>query len=76
MDFIERCQTRIFGVYQVRIRVQLDMFEDSEVAVQKSVATLWYDKDTLSFRESNAKKSKKVLHVDSWKNVEPTKQQQ
>lgn len=61
------------GWYEIRIRVQMDMFEDVADTMRKSTATAWYDGATKTFRESDAKKSKQVLHVDSWRKIENAK---
>lgn len=61
------------GWYEVKTRIQMDMFEDVEVTRQKSIMTAWYDGAAKTFRESDAKKSKQVLHVDSWRKVENAK---
>lgn len=58
------------GWYEIRIRVQLDMFEDAEITKRKSTATAWYDSVSKIFRESDAKNSKQVLHVDAWRKIE------
>lgn len=62
------------GWYEIRIRVQMDMFEDVDVTRQKSITTAWYDNETKTFNESNAKKSKQVLHVDAWRKKEKANQ--
>jgi hypothetical protein len=64
------------GWYEIRIRIQLDMFEDEETAKRKSIAVAWYDNETKTFKESNAKKSKQILHVNAWRKKEKTTQQE
>ena len=57
------------GWYEVKVRVQTDLFEDEETTRGKSVFPAWYDVDSACFRVSGGKRSGKVLHVDAWREM-------
>ena len=61
------------GWYEIRIRVQMDMFEDAEITKRKSTATAWYDSTAKIFKESNGGKSIRIFHVDAWRETSNAK---
>lgn len=58
------------GYYEVKVRVQLDMFEELFQAEKKSVVTAWYDAVSGTFKEKNTKNAKQVEHIDAWRVIE------
>lgn len=58
------------GYYEVKVRVQLNMFEDISESERKSVRTVWYDAVDNIFKEQNTKNAKRVEHIDAWRVIE------